>query len=234
MALSTNGHPPPAAAHNKRDDAGAATTLKIVIALNDELLSAGLKFLLNNAAHDVVLASQGLDGALAAATSMKPQIIILSQSSGAAESVVETITRLQRLPGAPKLVLLLDRATDTPEIAKLNVDGIVMSSPQVRHFLECIANVAGGRRWIDPDVLSVALPSQSTGQDCLTMRERQIVEAVVRGLRNKQIAREMRLRESTVKMHLHHIFEKLKIESRTQLILACSSPDKANGEGAAL
>jgi len=203
---------------------------KMVVALNDEILSAGLTFLLSNAAHDVVPASHGPKGSLAAATSMKPEIMILAQSSSLAGSLVETITRLQRLPEAPKVVALLERAADVLEIAKLNVEGIVMSSPQVRQFLVCIESVAGGRRWVDPDVLSVVLSAQRMSKDCLTKRERQIVQGVVRGLRNKGIARAMRLRESTVKMHLHHIFEKLKLESRTQLALAFSSPDKADGK----
>ena len=121
-----------------------------------------------------------------------------------------------------KVVLLLERPTDAWEIAKLNVDGIVVSNPQIRHFLECIESVKAGRPWVDPDVLSLAFAPQRTKQISLTSRERQIVEGVARGLRNKEIAREMNLCECTVKMHLHHIFDKLKLESRTQLVLAFS------------
>src|SRR5262245_53185640 len=218
--------------HAISNSSGAANALEMVVALNDELLSAGLKFLLRNAAHDVVLASHGPNGSPAKATSMKPpQIMILAQNSSSAGSLAETITRLQCLPKAPKVVVLLERAEDTLEIAKLNVDGIVMSSPQIRQLLECIENIGGGRRWVDPDVLSVAVPSQRMEQDCLTLRERQIVEGVVRGLRNKEIARKMHLSESTIKMHLHRIFQKLRLESRMQLAMAYSSPDQANGKG---
>src|SRR5262249_3411022 len=104
-----NGHPPLGAAHRERtgsrnglngkgpmcNRSGAANTLKIVVALNDGLLSAGLKFLLSNAGHDVVIAPQDPDGSLAAAKSMKPEIMILAQSSTAAGPLVESITRLQ-------------------------------------------------------------------------------------------------------------------------------------------
>src|SRR5215475_14562382 len=240
-----NGHPPLGAAHGQRtasinglngkrsmcNRSGAANTLKIMVALNDGLLSAGIKFLLSNAGHDVVIAPQDPDGSLAAAKSMKPEIIILAQSSNAAGPLVESITRLQRLPTAPKVVLLLECAADTLEIANLDVEGIVMSSAQVGQFLECIESVAGGRRWLDPDVLSVVPPSKRRGKDCLTLRELQIAEGVVRGLRNQEIAREIGLREGTVKMHLRHIFEKLKLANRTQLALAFSSPDNAYGKG---
>jgi len=39
-------------------------------------------------------------------------------------------------------------------------------------------------------------------------------------LHNKQIARELLMSEGTVKMHLHHIYEKLQLHSRTELALS--------------
>jgi DNA-binding CsgD family transcriptional regulator len=54
----------------------------------------------------------------------------------------------------------------------------------------------------------------------LTSREVEIAHLVSRGLRNKEIARELHLSEGTVKMHLHHIYEKLRLGGRTQLALS--------------
>jgi DNA-binding NarL/FixJ family response regulator len=53
----------------------------------------------------------------------------------------------------------------------------------------------------------------------LTLRETDIVHLVLRGLRNKEIASKLRLSEGTVKMHLHHIYEKLHVSGRTQLAM---------------
>jgi two-component system, NarL family, nitrate/nitrite response regulator NarL len=194
---------------------------RLLIAPNDEIFVAGLKSLLGAAGHDVVSSGNGADG-LAMAGSLEPEIIIFSQGSSTAGSLLETIARLQRLGKAPKLVLLLERPADAGEIANLDVDGIVVSGPQVGHLLECIESVAAGRRWVDPDVLSLVFAPKRTSRDSLTSREQQIVDGVVRGLRNKEIAREMNIREGTVKMHLHHIFDKLELKSRTQLVLAFS------------
>jgi two-component system nitrate/nitrite response regulator NarL len=52
----------------------------------------------------------------------------------------------------------------------------------------------------------------------LTAREREIALLVARGLRNKAIASELQCSEGTVKVHLHHIFQKLIIKSRLVLI----------------
>ena len=54
----------------------------------------------------------------------------------------------------------------------------------------------------------------------LTRREREVATGLIRGLHNKQIARELQVSEGTVKMHLHHIYEKLHLRSRTELALS--------------
>jgi DNA-binding NarL/FixJ family response regulator len=50
----------------------------------------------------------------------------------------------------------------------------------------------------------------------LTRREREILELVRQGLSNRQIARTLWIAESTVKLHVHHVFEKLGVRSRTE------------------
>ena len=52
----------------------------------------------------------------------------------------------------------------------------------------------------------------------LTAREREVVAGVVRGLENKQIARELRISIETVKNHLKRIFERAQVESRAELV----------------
>jgi two-component system nitrate/nitrite response regulator NarP len=50
-----------------------------------------------------------------------------------------------------------------------------------------------------------------------------IAELVSRGLRNKEIAHELRMTEGTVKIYLHRIYEKLGIENRVGLAMLCRS-----------
>jgi two-component system, NarL family, nitrate/nitrite response regulator NarL len=54
----------------------------------------------------------------------------------------------------------------------------------------------------------------------LTSREAEVAYLVSRGLRDKEIARELHLSEGTVKMCLHHIYEKLRLSSRMELALS--------------
>ncbi len=53
----------------------------------------------------------------------------------------------------------------------------------------------------------------------LTSREMEILTLICMGLSNREIARKLFVTDSTVKTHLHHIFEKINVESRAQLIV---------------
>lgn len=51
----------------------------------------------------------------------------------------------------------------------------------------------------------------------LSPREKQTADLVSRGMRNKEIAVSLSLKESTVEQYLSNVYEKLGVESRTQL-----------------
>ena len=52
----------------------------------------------------------------------------------------------------------------------------------------------------------------------LTPRERQVMELVVSGLLNKQIAARLKISEITVKLHRHQVMEKMKVDSLAELV----------------
>ena len=58
------------------------------------------------------------------------------------------------------------------------------------------------------------------GSQQLTAREMEIALLVSQGLRNKAIARQLNLSEGTVKMHLHHVYEKLDLSGRAELSIS--------------
>jgi two-component system, NarL family, nitrate/nitrite response regulator NarL len=59
------------------------------------------------------------------------------------------------------------------------------------------------------------------GYTSLTAREREIALLAMSGLKNKAIACELKVCEGTVKIHLHNIFQKLGVKSRTALLVRC-------------
>jgi two-component system nitrate/nitrite response regulator NarL len=63
----------------------------------------------------------------------------------------------------------------------------------------------------------------------LTDRERQIMRLVSEGLSNKEIGRRLNITDGTIKVHLHHIFQKLEISNRTVLAAIAISQDDGAG-----
>jgi DNA-binding NarL/FixJ family response regulator len=67
-------------------------------------------------------------------------------------------------------------------------------------------------------IASIALARRDEWSRVLSHRERDVVVLVARGLSNKEVARELGLREGTVKIHLHNIYRKLGVDGRYTLI----------------
>src|SRR5262249_27974774 len=83
-------------------------------------------------------------------------------------------------------------------------------------------------------ISEVATPLKGPAQELLkrlndlTSQQLRILELIHRGLQNKQIAYELQICESTVKVHVSDILRKLKVGSRTKAIVEMSKIDFAN------
>lgn len=70
-----------------------------------------------------------------------------------------------------------------------------------------------------PSVDSMGLMQSTPDAPTLTPRQEQILRCICSGLSNKQIAREIDLQESTIKMHIKILYSKLQVGSRSQAII---------------
>jgi two-component system, NarL family, response regulator LiaR len=110
-------------------------------------------------------------------------------------------------------------------------------------LLFAIRQAAAGRTVLDPSALSALLqsgvhetqqtplssrvnPANSSGHlglvESLTVREEEVLEAMARGMSNKEIAAELGITEKTVKVHVSHILAKLGVFDRTQAVIAAT------------
>ena len=94
--------------------------------------------------------------------------------------------------------------------------GYLLKSTALPQLIECILAVAQGKRWIPP---SVAAQLGKRVQDRgLTPREAQVMHTLTTGMSNKEIGSALDISESTVKVHVTHILEKLDVTGRTEAI----------------
>ncbi|MEH2497194.1 two-component system nitrate/nitrite response regulator NarL [Bradyrhizobium sp. AZCC 1678] len=101
-------------------------------------------------------------------------------------------------------------------------------------LVQSLRQVAGGRRLLPlPTADQAVCREQSVITEnalaVLTDRERQIMRLVSEGLSNKEIGRRLNITDGTIKVHLHHIFQKLEISNRTVLAAMAISQDDGAG-----
>jgi DNA-binding NarL/FixJ family response regulator len=91
--------------------------------------------------------------------------------------------------------------------------------PQVK---EAILEVARGgapmSRGVARKVLSHFRPTPTTQPTLLTPREQQVLQGIIDGLGDKQIALRMDIADHTVRTHVKHIYRKLQVNSRVQIL----------------
>jgi DNA-binding NarL/FixJ family response regulator len=118
------------------------------------------------------------------------------------------------------------RDNEVMEAVRLGVRGIVLkeSSPDV--LIDCVRRVYRGEQWIERETVTRAFQrvldreaAEREASETLTPREIEIVRMVARGLRNKAIADRLSISEGTVKVHLHNVYEKLRVDGRLELVL---------------
>jgi len=130
------------------------------------------------------------------------------------------------------IVLLLDNYDHELVVNSLRAGArglFCLASMPFKSLCRCITSVHQGQYWTNTeqmsyliDALSIA-PSihliNSRGRVVLTPREEQTVQLVTEGLNNREIARELNLKENTVKKSLLRIYDKLGVSNRVELVL---------------
>ena len=151
--------------------------------------------------------------------------VLLLDDEGFAPDAVTVISRLRRRESPEVRILVLSTAStveNAEQVIRSGAWGLV-AKDDFGILLRAIRAVAGGEMWASRTVTARAIehlinPVEHT-ESRITERELQVADGVTRGLRNKEIARELKISEKTVKSHLNSIFLKLGLKGRIALAL---------------
>lgn len=117
---------------------------------------------------------------------------------------------------APRLVVYAEDTGDIPRKAMAaGAAGFVARSESVDRLLDTCLAVANGQ------MVFPFLDVRGLKQDpieTLSPRERTLLEALSKGLTNRELARDLEISANTVKFHLSNLFDKLSVKNRAQAI----------------
>jgi DNA-binding NarL/FixJ family response regulator len=124
-------------------------------------------------------------------------------------------------------VILIDTGIKQEDIIAIllssRISGVLSAHIDFSLFKKALRVVSEGQIWVDNSTLKAFLNNagliSKTGKiNGVTEKEKEIIEYVCQGYRNKQIASKLCLSENTIKTHLSNIFRKFNVSNRSQLV----------------
>jgi len=161
-----------------------------------------------------------LSDAFSAARQTQPDIILVDHSAGL-KAVFEFIAEVKSASGKCQTVLWVQdlAEVDCFRALRCGARGVLKKTSQVEVLLDCLRTVGRGDVWIEGSSEHQIDGNERRSAPRLTPREKQIVQQICEGLKNKEIAEALSITAGTVKVHLMHIFEKTGVKDRFELAI---------------
>ncbi len=202
--------------------------IRLVLADDHPIVLNGLESLFHlEPDFQVVARCVNGEETLAAVRQHRPDILILDIHMPRKDGL-EVLRELDK-DQLPTRVVLLAAALEEHEVLealRLGARGMVLKELAPQLLVQCVRKVHAGGQWLEKSLSARALHTlvrrEGDGRDAkrdLTPRERDIVVMATAGLPTKEMARRLSISEGTVKIHLHNVYKKLKVQNRVELVL---------------
>jgi two-component system, NarL family, response regulator NreC len=203
---------------------------RILLADDHKLMRSGLKALIEQQA-DLTVVGEADDGrqAVALAASLKPDLLVMDIGMPNLNGIEAALQITQANPATG--IVILSMHSDESYVLrslKAGAKGYLLKDSAESDLIRAVHAVAGGKSFFSPAVSKVLLDDyvrklQRSGADdlydLLTPREREILQLIVEGKSNKDVANLLNLSVYTVETHRSNIMEKLNLRGIPELIL---------------
>ena len=139
-----------------------------------------------------------------------------------------TVLREVRRRGLQIPFMLMTGGSSDSEVLEgmqLGIRGLVPKDAPIDDIEKCVRTVLGGGTCLDQALVGRAMEALQTREtalrelsELLTGREMQVLQMIVGGARTRDVADRLAVSEGTLKVHLHHIYQKLNVTGREGLI----------------
>ena len=206
--------------------------ISVLIADDHALFCEGLKMLLAQK-DDIRVVGEAKDGleTLKMVEALHPDIVLLDILMPEAGGL-EILPKIRGSSPKTRILILTGFFEEEliTEAMQNGAKGYLLKTATQTDLVKAIRTTHSGELWAERKVLTLLLENLfqkvsdlhaplSELRENLTEREQEIVEWVIQGMTNKEIAAQLGISDKTVKTHLSNIFSKLKVSRRLELLL---------------
>jgi DNA-binding NarL/FixJ family response regulator len=207
---------------NVRKATARAEKIRVLIADDHTTFLAGLTSIIDME-QDMIVIAQATDGRQASDQWRKhrPNVTLLDLRMPILDGV-GVIDEIRREDASARIVILTtyDSDNDIYRAIKAGAKGYLLKDARREELLDCIRKVNAGETCIPPALMQKLVTGLSS--EPLTDREAEVLQLLAHGKTNKEIGAKLFISEFTVKGHLHNVFTKLNVLSRTEAITAAT------------
>lgn len=202
-------------------------TIKILLVDDHTLFRSGIKLLLQRNPEFEVIgeAADGLEG-VKRAKQLKPDVVLMDLNMPGLSGLEAMQLIVQDLPQTVVLMLTVSEAAeDLGAALKNGASGYLLKNIEAEYLTGAIKRAVAGEPVVSEAMTAKLVAQFKSGHSApaaperekLTPREREAMICLARGQSNKEIARQLDVAESTVKIHVQNILKKLNLSSRVQI-----------------
>lgn len=206
--------------------------LRVIIVDDESLLRRALRVFVS-AAEDIEVVGEAADGAEAVelVQTLTPDVVLMDVQMPVLDGASATRIITRDHPATKVLALTTFGSMDSIlPMLHAGAGGYLLKDSEPEDIVAALRDVDRGLRVLSPSVASLLVssvaqslpsnrPTNLTGSELLTPRERAIVVLLARGLSNAEMAKIQSVSEATVKSHLSNIMSKWSVRDRVQVLI---------------
>ena len=194
------------------------TTIRVLLADDHTIVRIGLATLLN-AEKDIEVVGEAKNGDMAVkeALRLSPDVVIMDLMMPKKDGAEATAELHEKLPSAKVIILTTFGASDgIAHALESGAAGALMKTADDAVLVSTIRAVASGKTVVSADIKRLLTTDPPVPK--LTPRQIEVLQSMTRGLTNRDIAKQLGIRQDRVDEHVAAIFTKIGASNRAEAV----------------